>query len=89
MGDTRNEYATEGHWKKAMEGDNYKRQKGKGKDISVTDRGGSYGCERLKLPHYLDKRLIDGDKAISPTRRPHFTPRFLFLRFLIFISVRG
>jgi hypothetical protein len=39
---------------------------------------------------YLEKRLIDGGKVVSPTRRPHFTPRFLyFLRFLVLISVRG
>jgi hypothetical protein len=31
----------------------------KGKDISVTGHGG----ERLRLPHYLDKRLIDGSKV--------------------------
>jgi hypothetical protein len=29
------------------------------------------------LPHYLDKRLTDGGRVVSPTRRPHFTPRFL------------
>jgi hypothetical protein len=28
----------------------------KGKDIPVTGHGGPYGCERLRLPHYLDKR---------------------------------
>jgi hypothetical protein len=26
------------------------------------------GCERLRLPHYLDKQLIDGVKVVSPTR---------------------
>jgi hypothetical protein len=30
--------------------------------------GGPYGWERLRLPHYLDKRLIDGGKVVSPTR---------------------
>jgi hypothetical protein len=34
----------------------------------------------LRLPHYLDKRLINGGKVVSPTRRPHFTPRFIFLK---------
>jgi hypothetical protein len=34
---------------------------------------------RLRLPHYLDKRLIDGGKVVSPTRQPHFIPRFLYL----------
>jgi hypothetical protein len=42
-----------------------------------------------RLPHYLDKRLTDGSKVVSPTRRPHFIPRFLFLRLLVLISVRG
>jgi hypothetical protein len=32
----------------------------------------------LRLPHYLDKRLIDGGKVVSPTRQPHFTPKFLY-----------
>jgi hypothetical protein len=40
-------------------------------------------CESLRLSHYLDKRLIDGGKVVSPTRRPHFTPRFLFFLFKI------
>jgi hypothetical protein len=26
----------------------------KGKDIPVTGHGGPYGCERLRLPHYLE-----------------------------------
>jgi hypothetical protein len=51
---------------------------GKGKGIPVTGLGGPYGCERSRLPHYLDKRLIDGGKVVSPTRSPNFTPRFLF-----------
>jgi hypothetical protein len=62
--------------------------KGKGKDIPVRVRGGPLDCKRLRLPHSLDKRLTDGGKVVSPTRRPHFTP-FLFLRFLVLISVRG
>jgi hypothetical protein len=33
------------------------------RDIPVTGRGGPYGCERLRLPHYLDKRLINGGKV--------------------------
>jgi hypothetical protein len=48
------------------------------KDIPVTGHGSPWGCERLRLPHYLDKRLIDGGKVVSPTRRPHFTPTFLY-----------
>jgi hypothetical protein len=38
------------------------------------------GCERLRLPHYLDKRLIDGGKVVSPTRQPDFTPRFIYFK---------
>jgi hypothetical protein len=49
-----------------------------GIDITVTGHGGPLGCERLRLPHYLDKRLIDSGKVVSPTRQPHFTPRFLY-----------
>jgi hypothetical protein len=50
----------------------------------------SRGCEKLRLTHYLDKRLIDGGKVVSPTCPPQFTPRFLyFQRFLVLISVRG
>jgi hypothetical protein len=26
----------------------------------------------------LDKRQTDGGKVVTPKRRPHFTPRFLF-----------
>jgi hypothetical protein len=47
-------------------------------------------CERLRLSHYLDKRVIDGGKVVIPKRRPHFNPRFLyFIRFLVLISIRG
>jgi hypothetical protein len=31
----------------------------KGKAMPVTVRGGSFGCETPKLPHYLDNRLTD------------------------------
>jgi hypothetical protein len=50
----------------------------KGKDIHVTGRGGPLGCERSRLQHYLDKRLTDGGKVVSPMRWPPFTSRFLF-----------
>jgi hypothetical protein len=55
-----------------------KKGKDEGKDIPVTGREGPLGCERSRLPHYLDKRLTDGGKVVSPTRRPPFIPRFLF-----------
>jgi hypothetical protein len=44
------------------------------KAIPVTGRGGPYGCETLRLPHFLDNRLTDGGE-VSLTRRPLFTPR--------------
>jgi hypothetical protein len=50
------------------------------KDIPVTGHGGPNGCERLRLSHYLDKRLIDGGKVVSPTCRPHFTPSFFIFK---------
>jgi hypothetical protein len=41
----------------------------------VTGREGPYGCERLRLSHFLDNRLTDGGKVVSLTRRPLFTPQ--------------
>jgi hypothetical protein len=66
-----------------------KKVKKKSKVIPVTGRAGPYGCERSRLPHFLDKRLTDGGKVVSPTRWPPFTPQVSFLRFLVLISVRG
>jgi hypothetical protein len=34
------------------------------KAIPVTGRRGLYGCEMLRIPHCLDNRLTDGDKAL-------------------------
>jgi hypothetical protein len=45
-----------------------RKNRGKGKDIPVTGHGGPYGCERSRLPHYLDKRLTDSGKVVSPMR---------------------
>jgi hypothetical protein len=45
-----------------------------GKAIPVTGRGGPYGCETSRLPHFLDSRLTDGGEVVSCTRRPPFTP---------------
>jgi hypothetical protein len=47
----------------------------KSKAILVTGRGGPYGCETLRSPHFLDNRLTDGGKVFSHTRRPLFTPQ--------------
>jgi hypothetical protein len=49
--------------------------KSKSKAIPVTDRGGVYGSEMLRIPHCLDNRLIDGGKVVSPTHRPPSTPQ--------------
>jgi hypothetical protein len=43
--------------------------------VPVTGRGGPYGCEMLRIPHYLGNRLTDGCKVVSPTRLPSFTHR--------------
>jgi hypothetical protein len=51
---------------------------GKGKKVKFspsTGLGGPYGCERLRLPHFLHNRLTDGGKVVSPTRLPLFTPQ--------------
>jgi hypothetical protein len=33
------------------------------KAIPVTGRGGPYGCETSRLPHFLDNRLTDGGEV--------------------------
>jgi hypothetical protein len=57
----------------------------KKKDIPVTNRGGPYGCETSRLPHFLDNRLTDGSEVVSLKRRPRLYPPG---RFLVLISVR-
>jgi hypothetical protein len=49
--------------------------KGKGKAIPVTDRGGPFGCETLRFPHFVDIRLTDGGKVVSPMHQLPFTPQ--------------
>jgi hypothetical protein len=34
----------------------------------------------VKSPTLLRQTLIDGGKVVSPTRRPHFTPRYLYFK---------
>jgi hypothetical protein len=36
------------------------------------------GVETLRIPHFLDSRLIDGGRVVSPTHRPHFTLQIYF-----------
>jgi hypothetical protein len=45
----------------------------KSKVFPSTGLGGPKGCERLRLPHFLDNWLTDGGKVVSPTPRPLFT----------------
>jgi hypothetical protein len=47
----------------------------KNKVVPVTGSGGLWGCEMLTIPHFLNKRLIDGGEVVSLTRRPSITPR--------------
>jgi hypothetical protein len=49
--------------------------KKEGKATPVTDRGGPWGCETSRLPHFLDNRLTDGGEVVSLTRRQPFTLR--------------
>jgi hypothetical protein len=51
----------------------------KGKDIFVTGHGSPQGCERLRLPHYLYKRLIDGGKVVSVRAGRTLPPGFFFI----------
>jgi hypothetical protein len=53
--------------------------------IPVTDRGGPYGCETSRLPHFLENLLTNGGEVVSLTHRPPL----LAGRFLVLISVRG
>jgi hypothetical protein len=64
-------------------------KKVKNKGIPVTGHGGPWGCEMLMFPHFLDNRLIDGVKIVSPTHRPPFTPKNFPRILLVLISVRG
>jgi hypothetical protein len=49
--------------------------------ISLLQAMEAHGLREVEaIPHYLDKRLIDGGKVVSPTRQPHFTPRFLYFK---------
>jgi hypothetical protein len=45
----------------------------KEQSYSLTSRGGLWGCEILRIPHFLENWLTDGDEAVSLTLRPHFT----------------
>jgi hypothetical protein len=57
----------------------------KSKAIPVTGRGGPKGCEKSRLPHFLDSRLTKGGEVFSLTRGRPLLPG----RFLVIISVIG
>jgi hypothetical protein len=44
----------------------------KGKVFPSTGLGSPYGCERLRIPHFLDNRLTDGGKVVRPKHRALF-----------------
>jgi hypothetical protein len=52
-----------------------KRGEKEGKTILVTGCGALYGCEMLKLPHFLDSQLTKGGEVVSLTCWPPFTPK--------------
>jgi hypothetical protein len=54
--------------------------------IPITGLEGQWSCELLRIPHYLDIRLIGGGKVISHTL---LTTNIIILMFLVLISVRG
>jgi hypothetical protein len=53
--------------------------------IPITGRGGPYGCETSRLPHFLHNQFTDGGEVVSLKRRPPFP----LGRFLVLISVRN
>jgi hypothetical protein len=58
------------------------------KVIPVTGRGGLYGCEMLRIPHCLDKRLTAVRLSVLRTGRA-LLPRNIIFLLLVLISVRG
>jgi hypothetical protein len=46
----------------------------KGKTLPVRGRGGPWGCETSRLPHFLDNRFTNAREVVSRTCRPPFTP---------------
>jgi hypothetical protein len=46
--------------------------------IPVTGRGGLQRCEMLRIPHFVDNRLIDDGEVVSLMHRPSTTLHELF-----------
>jgi hypothetical protein len=55
----------------------------KGKAIPLTGREGPYGYKTSRLPHFLDNRLTDGGKVVSPKRRPPLPQNYSWYSFLL------
>jgi hypothetical protein len=47
----------------------------RGKSISVTAYGVSWGCEVMDISHFLHDWFTEGDDVVSLRRRPPFTAR--------------
>jgi hypothetical protein len=45
------------------------------KAIPVTDRGGLWGCEMLRIPHCVENLFTNGGEVVSPTHPPLSTPQ--------------
>jgi hypothetical protein len=45
------------------------------KAIPLPGHGSPWVCETSRLSHFMDNRLTDGGKVVSPKRRPALTPR--------------
>jgi hypothetical protein len=61
---------------------------GKDEAISVTGREGPQVCGRSRLPHLLDRRLIDGGNVVNLTPLPP-PPKKKKKKFLVLIYVGG
>jgi hypothetical protein len=43
------------------------------KAVHVVGHVDIYGCETLRIPHFLDSRLTDGSEVVILTYQPYFT----------------
>jgi hypothetical protein len=63
----------------------YKKVKRKSKATPITGGGGPKGCEKSRIPHFLDDQLTDAVKLSALCAGCTLLPG----RFLVLISVRG